>query len=98
MDDVSGSRVELPAWKDKYGRMALQGRAQQLGPLNTKVDPTILDAGNGGLGDAAQSRQLCLAQTLQLADDTYRLARGDVDALFCGNEFAHISVSDSHVE
>ena len=78
--------------------MAVKGSAKHLGALYTQVDPAILDAGNGGLGDAAQSRQLCLAQTLQLADDTYRLARGDVDALFCGNEFAHISVSDSHVE
>lgn len=98
MDDVSGSRVELPAWKDKYGRMALQGRAQQLGPLNTKVDPTILDAGNGGLRDAAQGGELGLAETLQLADDPYRLTRGDINAFFGRNELAHISVSDSHVE
>ena len=78
--------------------MTAKGSAKHLGTLYTQVDPTILDAGNGGLGDAAQGRQLRLAQALQLTDDAYRLTWGDVDALSCGDEFAHISVSDSHVE
>jgi len=78
--------------------MAVQGGTQNLGTLNAQIDPAVLNAGDGGLGDAAQSGQLGLAEALKFTNDTHRLARGDVDALFCRNEVAHISVSDSHVE
>ena len=88
----------MPAREYKNRRVAVQGYAKNLGALNTQIDPTILNAGNGGLRNTAQGRELGLAQTLQLADDAYRLTRSDVDALFGRNEFAHVSVSDSHVE
>ena len=77
--------------------MAVKGGTQHLGPLNAQIDPTVLDAGNGGLGNPTQGRELGLAKTLQLTDDPHRLTRSDIDAFFCGDELAHISVSDSHV-
>ena len=92
-----GSRFELPAREDKNGRMAMQGRAKHLGPLDTKVDSTILDAGNGGLWNTTQRGELGLAETLQLANDPHRFTRSDIDALLGRNELAHISVSDSHI-
>lgn len=40
----------------------MQGGTEHLGPLDPQVDATILDAGDGGLRDAAQGRELRLAQ------------------------------------
>lgn len=77
--------------------MAVKGDAQCLSTLDAQVDPAIFNAGDGGLGNATQGGELGLTKPLQLADDAYRLTRGDIDALFGGVEFAHISVSDSHV-
>ncbi len=74
----------------------MKGAAKHFGALNSKVDATVLDAGNSSLRDAAERRELSLAEALQLADDANRLTRGDVDALLGWNELAHISVSDSH--
>jgi len=78
--------------------MAVQRRCKNLCTLDTEVDPTGLDAGNGGLRNATEGRKLRLAQALQLADDSHRLARTDVDALFSRNELGHFSASDSHGE
>ena len=75
----------------------MQGGCQHLCTLNTKVDPTVLDAGNGGLRDTAERRKLRLAKALQLANDPHRFAWTDVDALLGGNKFSHLSVSGSHV-
>ncbi len=95
-EEWSGGRPDLPAWKHEDSRMAMQGGAEHLGTLNAQVDATILDAGDSGLGNAAQGRKLGLAEALQLTDDPHRLAGGDIDTLLGGNEFAHINVSDSH--
>lgn len=76
----------------------MKGNPQCLSPLDAQVDPAILNAGNGGLGNAAQGGELSLAKPLQLTDDPHRLTGSDIDALFGGDELAHISVSDSHVE
>ena len=75
----------------------MQRRCQNLRPLDTKVDPTGLDAGNGGLRHAAEGRELRLAEALQLTNNPHRLARTDVDALFRSNELGHFSASGSHV-
>ena len=76
--------------------MAVESSAQDLGPLYAQVDAAILDAGDGCLGNAAQGGELGLAKALRLTNDPHRLTRSDIDALFGGNELAHISVSDSH--
>lgn len=94
--ELLGGRLELPAGKYKNSRMAVESSTQHLGSLDSQVDATILDAGDGGLGNAAQGGELSLTKALQLTDDPHRLTRSDIDALFGGNEFAHISVSDSH--
>ena len=96
--ELLGGRLELPAWEYKHSRVTVEGSAQHLGPLNTQVDPTILDTGDCRLGNAALCRELSLTKALQLTDDPHRLTRSDIDALFGGDELAHISVSDSHVE
>src|SRR3546814_5727985 len=80
-DLLSGRRFELPAGEHQDGRMAAKRTGQDLGPLNTQVDAPILNAGNGGLRNAAQSGELGLAKALQLANDPHRLTWGDIDAL-----------------
>jgi len=54
--------------------MAVESSAQHLGPLYAQVDAAILDLrGDGGLGNAAQGRELSLAKALQRTDDPHRL-------------------------
>lgn|GEM_PF-5333393 len=76
--------------------MAAQSITQHLGALHAQVDPTILDAGDGRLRDAAQGGELRLAKALQLTNDPHRFTGSDIDTLLGENELAHVSRSDSH--
>lgn len=92
---ISGGGFQLPTREHQYRRMAAQGCAKRLGPLDTKIDAAILDAGDGRLRNAAQSGELGLTQTLQLTDDAHRFTGSDIDAIFGRDQLAHVSISDS---
>ena len=75
--------------------MAAQRRREYLGALNPEVDATILDAGNGGLGNATQLGELSLAESLKLANDASGLTRGDFYSFLGWAEVTHIRISHS---
>ena len=75
--------------------MAAQRSGEYLGALNSKINATIFDAGDGGLRNAAQLRELSLGESLQLAKNPHGLARGDLDSLLGWAEVAHIRISHS---
>ena len=72
--------------------MTLQGARENLGPFDPQIDPSVLDCRDRGLGNARQLGELVLAQLLQLAQDTERLADGDLGSLSGRMELAHRAV------
>lgn len=76
--------------------MATQGLGQHFRAFHAQIDPAVLDAGNGGLRNTAQGRELGLAQPLQFPDDPHRLAGRDLDAFPGWLGLAHVNGSDSH--
>ncbi len=53
MDGLGGGlKRNLPAGKHDYRRVAVKGTSKNLGTLNTKINSTVFDSGNGCLRDA----------------------------------------------
>jgi len=73
--------------------MTFKRLRQHLGALDPEIDPAVLDRGQGCLGNPGQRGKLALAQFLQFAQDTNRLADRDFDAFFCGTKFFHFMIS-----
>src|SRR5271168_3566013 len=48
----------LPARENQYRWMAIKGSRKNLGAFYAKINSTILDCGDGGLGDAAELGEL----------------------------------------
>jgi len=86
----------LPAREDEYRRMTFERPSKYLGPFDPEINPTVLDGGQGGLGDSREFGQLALAQFLKFAKDTDRLAHRDFNSLLGSTEFLHISFSCNH--
>ena len=69
----------LPSGEDEHGGMALERTCQNLGSFNPQIYPVVFDARKRGLWNPGQPRELILAQLLELPDDTYGIAHGDID-------------------
>jgi hypothetical protein len=70
--------------------MTTQGQRKNLGTFHAKIDPTVFDAGDRGLRNAAQFGQLDLAKTLKLPNNANGLTGRNVHPLPGGAEFAHL--------
>jgi hypothetical protein len=47
--DLLGRFLDIPAGKNKYCRMALEGYGKHFGALNSESNPVVFDAGNDGM-------------------------------------------------
>ena len=91
-----GLQRNFPTGKNKNGRMTFQCSCQHLCALNPKIDATVLDSGDRGLGNAGDFGELTLAQRLKLAHDSHGFSYRNFDSLFSRAEFFHLKPSDSH--
>lgn len=88
-----GLKRDIPAGEYEYCRMALEGTGKNLRTLNTEINSTVLDSGNGGLRNTGEFRELALAQILEFAQDTDRLTDRNLNAFLGGTIIFHIRAS-----
>ena len=85
----------LPAREDENRRMTLERFSEYFCPFDPEINPTVLDGGQGGLGDSREFGQLALAQFLKFAKDTDRLPHRDFNSLLGRTELFHVRTSYS---
>ena len=78
--------------------MATQCAGQNLGAFDTQPNTIVFDSGKRCLGNAAQLRQLVLAEALQLANDANGLADRNPWRVAWQDETGSFRVSDSRVQ
>jgi hypothetical protein len=81
----------LPTGKHQDGRVATKRTRQYLGALNAQAHPIVFDRRKCSLWDAAELRQLVLAEVLQFANDAYRVSNRDIDPLLRWTKLIHSS-------
>ena len=94
----------FPSGEDQYRRMTFEGSREDLCALHAQANAIILDCRKSSLGNSGTPRELILAKTLQLANDTNGFAGRDGDALPRGTKLLHLgspvvmSVDLNHLE
>ena len=81
----------LPTGKYQDGRVATKRTRQYLGALDAQAHTIVFDRRKRGLWDAAELRQLVLAELLQFANDAYRVSDRDLDPLLRWTKLIHSS-------
>jgi hypothetical protein len=78
--------------------MTLEGSGQHLCPLDSQVDPAVLNGRDRGLRNTREFGELALGELLELPENAHRLADGNLEAPFGWSELSHLTVSDSRGE